>query len=179
MRLYTKKGDDGTTSLSGDIRVYKTDSRIEFFGAIDELNAFLGFMITDISEEHDRMVLEQIQRKLFSVCAIFLDASRVENAVSYTDVEFLEKEIDDISVLLPSISDFIIPGGCRLAAHCNICRAVCRRVERRMLSMSQEYNINVEIRSYINRLSDYLFILSRKLNFITQTKEKTLHISCE
>lgn len=178
MSIYTRKGDDGTTALSSNVRVSKTDSRIDFLGSIDELSAFMGLLISELIDVHDKTFLTNIQTKLFVLGTVVSDDNDI-NSISSTDIESLENEIDDISRFLPPLSSFIIPGGTHEASICNVCRAVCRRAERCMWMMSEDFYIADNIRAYLNRLSDYFFILYRKLNFIARLPEKTFHISCK
>lgn len=179
MSLYTKRGDDGTTSLSSEVRVNKNDTRIEFFGSIDELNAFIGLLVSDGIDNHDKLFLENIQKTLFLICTMFTKHTDVIESEISDNLHLLENEIDDISKTLSPLSSFILPGGSHQAALCNVCRTVCRRAERCLCAISPELFLHDNTRAYINRLSDYLFVLYRKFNFIANIQEKKLHNSCE
>ncbi|MCD8310353.1 MAG: cob(I)yrinic acid a,c-diamide adenosyltransferase, partial [Prevotellaceae bacterium] len=165
--IYTKSGDRGTTSLVGGTRVSKTDIRLEAYGTVDELNAQLGLLLTCLTDEKDKAFLLQVQRRLFSVCShLATDREKTPLAtasiITQEQVECIEHEIDRIDETLPPLTAFVLPGGCRAAACCHVCRTVCRRAERRIHALSAKAEIAPEVLAYINRLSDYLFILSRK-----------------
>lgn len=166
---YTRTGDSGTTSLVGGTRVPKTHLRLEAYGTLDELNAFLGLLITYLSDDKDLCFVQQVQDKLFVLGShLATDCSntvlRAASVVAPTDVEELEREIDRLDEALPPLRAFILPGGSRGAAVCHVCRTVCRRAERRILSLAEQAEIAPELLAYVNRLSDYLFVLSRKMN---------------
>lgn len=167
--VYTRTGDAGITSLVGGTRVPKTHIRLEAYGTVDELNAHLGLLATYLTDEYDRNCILRVQHTLFAVGAqLATDASQPvsgqQPAVSQTQVEALEQEIDRVDSLLPPLRAFVLPGGGRGAAQCHVCRTVCRRAERRILALAQEVAVPPELTAYMNRLSDYLFVLSRKLN---------------
>lgn len=174
--VYTKTGDKGTTALIGGTRVAKTHVRLEAYGTVDELNAQLGLLVTYLTDEKDRAEVLKIQHKLFTIGShLATDQDKVElRAISIVTTEHiaeLEQEIDLIDEALPALHTFVIPGGSRGAAICHVCRTVCRRAERRILALTEEYKISPEVLSYMNRLSDYLFVLSRKINIIEKTDE--------
>ncbi|MCD8165208.1 MAG: cob(I)yrinic acid a,c-diamide adenosyltransferase [Bacteroides sp.] len=182
--VYTKSGDKGTTSLVGGKRVSKADLRLDAYGTVDELNSFLGLLITYIREENDRNFLLRIQDTLFSVgsyLATDQENTEVRSAsiITTLQVEELEQEIDRIDQNLPRVKLFILPGGCREAAVCHICRTVCRRAERIITALSESIPIDSELTSYMNRLSDYLFVLSRKINLCEEEKETFWNNSCK
>lgn len=167
--VYTRTGDAGTTSLVGGTRVPKTHLRLEAYGTVDELNAHLGLLATYLADEADATCVRRVQDMLFAVGAqLATDTSqtalRQSSVVTAGQVEALEREIDRVDGLLPPLRAFILPGGSRGAAQCHVCRTVCRRAERRILSLAQEVPVSSELLAYMNRLSDYLFVLSRKLN---------------
>ena len=167
--VYTRTGDEGTTSLVGGTRVSKTDIRLESYGTVDELNAQLGLLMTYIEDDADKEFLLKIQHKLFSVgsyLATDQDKTPLKECsiIFPSHIEEIEREIDMIDEQLPPINRFVIPGGSRGAATCHVCRTVCRRAERRILSLSKDCFIDKNIMVFINRLSDYLFLLSRKQN---------------
>lgn len=176
MKIYTKTGDQGTTSLVGGTRVPKTDARLEAYGTIDELNAHLGLLLTYLTNGEDSRCLRQVQHTLFAVGAYLATDQtatplRAAGIISAGQVEWLEHEIDRIDAQLPSLKAFVLPGGSRGAAQCHVCRTVCRRAERRILSLSLPARGSAELLSFVNRLSDYLFVLSRKINFDDNVSE--------
>lgn len=169
MKIYTKTGDKGTTSLVGGTRVSKTHIRLEAYGTVDELNANLGLLATYLSEEGDRTLVRHIQDRLFAVGShLATDREKMElncaSVIHPEEIERIEKEIDRLDSLLPPLRAFILPGGSRGASICHICRTVCRRAERRILALEEQCEIAPELLAYVNRLSDYLFVLSRKIN---------------
>lgn len=174
--IYTKGGDKGTTSLVGGTRVPKTHIRLEAYGTIDELNSNLGLLHTYLTDTADREFLQRIQDKLFTVGShLATDQETMElhpaSVMHTAEIERIEHEIDRIDSLLPPLSAFVLPGGSREAAVCNICRTVCRRAERRILDLAEKCTVAPEILAFVNRLSDYLFVLSRKMNFERQQPE--------
>lgn len=169
MKIYTKTGDKGTTSLVGGTRVPKTHIRLEAYGTVDELNSNLGLLITYLLDGKDKDFLQQVQDRLFAVGShLATDREKMElkeaSIISSEQVEMVEREIDRLDTLLPPLSAFILPGGSRGAALCHVCRTVCRRAERRILALAEQVEISSELLAYVNRLSDYLFVLSRKMN---------------
>ena len=167
--LYTRTGDAGATSLVGGERVAKTHIRLEAYGTVDELNACLGLLATYATDERDAAALRRVQHTLFAVGSqLATDTTRTPlrtaSVVQAAQVRALEAEIDRLDSLLPPLRAFVLPGGSRGAALCHVCRTVCRRAERRILSLSAEAEIAPQLLAYVNRLSDYLFVLSRKMN---------------
>lgn len=174
--VYTKTGDKGTTSLVGGSRVPKTHIRLEAYGTIDELNSHLGWLNTYLLNEADHDFILAMQHKLFAIGSHLATdqektALKPASIITQEDVERIEREIDKMDEQLPELTAFIIPGGSRSAAACHVCRTVCRRAERRILVLSETCLIAPELLAYVNRLSDYLFVLSRKLNFDEQNSE--------
>jgi cob(I)alamin adenosyltransferase len=169
MKIYTKTGDKGETSLLGGKRVRKDNVRLEAYGTIDELNSLIGMIRNFEIEEYDQNLLSFIQNKLFDIGA-FLSA--VEdgaeyplpklNNISETEIKYLEQSIDLFSLRLPELKSFVIPAGSPLISWCNIARTVCRRAERRIVSIEESTNKYEEIIIFINRLSDLLFVIGRK-----------------
>lgn len=183
-KIYTKTGDGGTTSLVGGARVPKTHARLEAYGTIDELNACLGLLQTYLKEEEDKQLLLRVQNKLFSVGSYLATdqshtALRTESRITDADIEFLEQAIDKADNTLAPLTSFILPGGSREASICHVCRTVCRRAERRILALADGYEIDMRVTAFVNRLSDYLFILARKLNLLTNTDEISWDKSCK
>ena len=173
MKVYTKTGDAGTTSLVGGKRVPKDCARLESYGTIDELNAHVGLLLTYVSENQDRECLISIQNRLFVVGAqLATEAPNVPSSViTDDDVTNLENNIDKASEGLPKWRGFTLPGGCREAAQAHVCRTVCRRAERRILTLNSEEKVDPQLLKYINRLSDYFYVLALRLNFLHGTEE--------
>jgi cob(I)alamin adenosyltransferase len=175
--IYTSTGDKGTTGLIGGTRVAKSCSQLEAYGTIDELNSQIGLLQTYLKDEHDSSFLLSVQNKLFVVGSLLAtDSSKYDlekvGKITDEDVHVLEKEIDCIDRMLPPHKNFIIPGGCRASALAHVCRTVCRRAERRIYAYKDEgYVVSEELLRYINRLSDYFFVFSRKINMINKTHE--------
>ena len=167
MKIYTRTGDKGKTSLIGGKRVSKTHQRLEAYGTIDELNAHIGLLLAQLpADESERATLLQVQNILFVVGAQLATPPEVSSplAVSAEMLSTLEEAIDRIEAALPSLKAFVLPGGTQAASQCHVCRTVCRRAERRVLALASRATIPSELTSYLNRLSDYLFVLSRKIN---------------
>ncbi|MDA3904585.1 MAG: cob(I)yrinic acid a,c-diamide adenosyltransferase [Bacteroidales bacterium] len=168
-KIYTKSGDKGQTALIGGSRVPKYHQRIEAYGTIDELKSYIG-LIRDISEDEDvRTLLFEIQDRLFTaeslIAADSLEAVKGLPKLFETDVEILEKSIDNMNESLPELSSFIMPGGHPLASHTHIARTICRRAERITIKTAEEFAIDPLCVKYLNRLSDFLFVLARKFAF--------------
>ena len=173
MKGYTKTGDAGTTSLVGGKRVPKDCARLESYGTVDELNAHVGLLLTYVSENQDRECLISIQNRLFVVGAqLATEAPNVPSSViTDDDVTNLENNIDKAGEELPKWRGFTLPGGCREAAIAHVCRTVCRRAERRILTLNSEEEVDPQLIKYINRLSDYFYVLALRLNFLHGTEE--------
>ena len=228
-KIYTKTGDEGETSLVGGIRIAKNAPRIEAYGTVDELSSHLGLLVAMLSkdaehgEEYKPIIetLERIQNNLFSISSILatdveaLSQNKAEWVKPYiesleafseqlgsTETPLLEKLTDEYNAQLPVLNSFILPGGSMAAAQCHVCRAVCRRAERRIVDkvqgdkvqgtrdgngkellwysnkLNQETGIG-KVGQYMNRLSDYLFVLARKINIINGEIEKTWQNTCK
>lgn len=175
MKIYTKTGDKGTTALFGGTRVSKHHIRIDSYGSIDELNAWLGLIRDQEIASHSKKLLAVIQDKLFTIGAIL--ATDPEKAllksgkerlnipkIDASDIELLEKEMDAMNESLPPMTHFILPGGHTTVSYCHIARTVCRRAERMATQLFEKEPFEENVLSYINRLSDYLFVLARKLS---------------
>ncbi|MFT3752937.1 MAG: cob(I)yrinic acid a,c-diamide adenosyltransferase [Paludibacter sp.] len=168
MKLYTKTGDKGQTGLIGGTRVDKNDIRLEAYGTVDELNSYIGLLTTYQIPETEVQFLRFIQNKLFTIGAhLATDTSKVPlqkaSVLDEDSVLRVEKEIDRLDETLPKLHSFILPGGSQSGALCHVCRTVARRAERRIYDMNQVHSIDNQILIFINRLSDYFFILSRFL----------------
>ncbi len=169
-KIYTKTGDKGETSLIGGTRVPKYDERIEAYGTLDELNSFIGYLRDQLSDPHTRAVLLHVQENLFTAESLLAtdpekEINRSLPHLSEADVFELEQEIDSINLHLPALSSFILPGGHPLVSLCHICRTVCRRGERIIIKLAAERVVDEILIKYINRLSDYLFVLARELAY--------------
>lgn len=167
MKIYTKTGDQGTTSLFGGKRVSKADLRIDAYGTVDELNSFLGLVRDQDVNKKRADALIQIQNTLFVIGSIL--ATEPGNTKVKTpplqegDVQFLEKEIDVMEAELPPLRSFILPGGHTAVSYCHVARTVCRRAERLVAALNAQESGATQVLKYLNRLSDYLFVLSRKM----------------
>jgi len=168
MRIYTKTGDDGTSGLIGGTRVEKYDLRLESYGTVDELNSWLGLIRAQQIDQGTSALLLAVQKNLFVIGArLATDLSRADLTsrlpLGEEEIVVLEKEMDRILDLLPAMEHFILPGGSNCISYCHMARTVCRRAERRVCQLAKEVSIPSELIRYLNRLSDYLFVLSRKI----------------
>lgn len=182
MKVYTKTGDKGTTSLFGGDRVPKHHIRIESYGTVDELNSYIGLIRDqDIDPDH-KQILIRVQDRLFTVGAILATPPAKEilkngkerlniPKISETDIELLENEIDTMETVLPPMTHFVLPGGHTTVSYCHIARCVCRRAERLSVHLNDIEPVDVLVLTYLNRLSDYLFVLARKLSHDLQADE--------
>jgi cob(I)alamin adenosyltransferase len=175
MKIYTKGGDKGLTSLWGGKRVSKASLRIDTYGTIDELNVHIGLIRDVIEDETNSLLLEQIQNQLFtfgSHLAADPDKEDIKLPMIHPDkVVTLEEAIDAMEQDLPSLKAFILPGGHQHVSICHLGRVVCRRAERLAIALDEESEVNPSIIVYLNRLSDYLFVLSRKIAKLVGAKE--------
>ena len=168
MKIYTKTGDKGTTALFGGKRVSKADLRIDTYGTVDELNSYIGLVRDQPVNASRKNILVEIQDRLFTIGSIL--ATEPGNtkvkvpSLAETDVTLLEKEIDAMEAKLPPMKNFILPGGREAVSFCHIARTVCRRAERLVIALDAQENVEPLIVQYLNRLSDYLFVLSRKMS---------------
>ncbi len=166
-KIYTKTGDAGQTSLFGGRRLHKHHLRIESYGTVDELNAFTGLVRDAIEDDEIREVLKEIQDRLFTIGAnLASDPEKELPAPDLldTDIQLLEKEMDRMDADLPPLKNFILPGGHFTVSYCHLARTVCRRAERRVVALSQEEEVSEIVIKYLNRLSDYFFILARSMS---------------
>jgi cob(I)alamin adenosyltransferase len=167
MKIYTKTGDKGFTSLIGGTRVAKYHLRIESYGTVDELNSYVGLIRDQDIAVHDKDVLKQIQDRLFTIGSLLAaDPERskmVTPDLHMADVELLEKEMDSMNERLPELRHFILPGGNNTISFCHIARCICRRAERITVHLAEESPVDEKVNIYLNRLSDYLFTLARKI----------------
>lgn len=169
-KIYTKTGDKGETSLIGGTRVPKYHDRIEAYGTLDELNSFIGLLRDQVTDEHLREVLLRIQENLFTAESLLAtepdkEISRSLPALSDNDVHELELEIDSMNQHLPLLNSFLLPGGHPLVSLSHVCRTICRRSERVIIKLAAGMQVDEVLIRYVNRLSDYLFVLARELAF--------------
>lgn len=172
MKVYTKTGDKGTTCLIGGTRISKSELRLETYGTADELNSFIGLLRAKVQDEQIDAWLERVQQKLFNLGGyLALDRTKCEptpaTSVAMEEVTFLESCIDGMEAELEPMHAFILPGGSEAISCCHICRTVCRRLERRMVALFEAENDTTQETAmalqYVNRLSDFLFVLSKKV----------------
>ena len=174
MKIYTKTGDKGKTSLIGGKRVSKSDLRIEAYGTIDELNSYIGFLRDQSIDLETKTTLLTIQNKLFSIGTLLAidpenekfkskDNPYATLNITNDEIIILENEMDNFNKKLPDLAHFILPGGHPIVSICHICRTICRRAERICVSLNEESAISEHLIIYLNRLSDYFFVLARKL----------------
>lgn len=180
--IYTKTGDSGTTSLVGGTRVSKDNIRVEAYGTVDELNSHIGLLAEMFRVEHGGYYdeLKAVQHNLFTLQTLLA----TEDADVYArlpqlrleEVELLERQIDTISDLLPKLQNFVIAGGNLTGAQCHVCRTVCRRAERCVVTLARNTKVDDVILRYLNRLSDYLFVLARRA-VVAEGKQEDLYIN--
>ncbi|MDB5118502.1 MAG: yvqK [Mucilaginibacter sp.] len=167
MKIYTKTGDKGFTSLIGGTRVPKHHLRIESYGTVDELNSYIGLIRDQEITAHDKNILKEIQDRLFTIgSSLAADPEKSKMVIPdlhTTDVDLLEKEMDNMNGQLPELKHFILPGGSNMISYCHIARCVCRRAERLTVHLAEESAVDDKVIIYLNRLSDYLFTLARKI----------------
>ena len=170
-KVYTRTGDQGLTSLVGGQRVSKASTRLEAYGTVDELSSHLGLLASLLpADSHEYQMVVRIQNSLFNVCTnLATDQSETPLYPSAHlpegEIALLEHEVDTIMHELPEPQGFILPGGCQEAAQAHVCRTVCRRAERCIVALAEEAVVSPEVQQYVNRLSDYLFVLAKKINF--------------
>ena len=169
-RVYTKTGDQGETSLAGGVRISKVEVRIETIGTIDELNSLLGLSVVGMVEApHDFSIfiqqLQRIQNELFDLGASLSIVNKDIAYLTESQVAALEHEIDEMNRPLPVLHSFILPGGSKISAELQVARSVCRRAERRLVTLAQAASVEKYAIPYLNRLSDWLFVAARVVNF--------------
>lgn len=182
MKIYTKTGDKGSTALFGGTRVPKHHIRIDSYGTVDELNSHMGLLRDLIPDSHSQEIIIRIQDRLFTIGSTLatdpekavlksgkerLDISKI----SPGDIELLEQEMDEMNESLPPMTHFVLPGGHQTVSFCHIARCVCRRAERLATALFEIEPFDEKVLQYLNRLSDYLFVLARKLSNDLQAKE--------
>ena len=176
-KIYTRTGDKGMTSLVGGVRIKKSDVRLEAYGTIDELCSHIGLLVAQLpQDDEEREFLIHTQSNLFIVGShLATDQSKTPLYPSAIlpegETEVLEQRVDAILPLLPECPGFILPGGTIAAAQCHVCRTVCRRAERCIDALADVAEVGTDIIKYVNRLSDYLFVLAKKINFNAHQQE--------
>ncbi len=175
MKIYTKKGDKGETSLLGGTRVPKSHIRIESYGTVDELNSWIGLIRDQKIDAQSKDLLIHIQDRLFTIGS-HLASDPSKSGIKIPDIKeedvvVLEKAIDKMNEVLPEMKSFVLPGGYTTVSYCHIARCICRRAERCAVNLAQSEKVEDLIIKYLNRLSDYLFVLSRKLSQDLQAEE--------
>jgi len=175
MKIYTKTGDKGQTSLIGGTRVPKFHVRIESYGTVDELNSYIGLIMCQDIDAHHQQTLKEIQDRLFTIgSSLASDPERSKMKIPdllESDITLLETEMDQMNEVLPELRHFILPGGNTTVSYCHLARCVCRRAERLTVELASESFVDSNITIYLNRLSDYLFVLGRKLGADQNTAE--------
>lgn len=169
MKIYTRTGDKGSTQIYADkvVRMDKSADVLECYGTLDELNAHIGLLLSMIGQSSESEFLLDVQQKLFQI-GFTISAS---TTLSSQDVENVEGHIDALQAEIPPQTSFILPGGCQAAAHAHVCRTVARRAERRMVALISQHEVPESCLSYLNRLSDYFFVMARHLNHCAGVKE--------
>lgn len=164
-KICTRTGDNGTTGLGDGSRTDKDDPRIEAIGAIDELNSTLGLLLSHELTEDMQDCLSHVQHRLFDIGGeLCLPGQSAGRAIGTEQIEELETFLEELNADLPPLREFILPGGCPAAAVCHLARTICRRAERRLVSLGKANDINPSGIMYLNRLSDLLFVMARRLN---------------
>lgn len=161
-KIYTRTGDKGSTGLGDGSRVDKDGARVEAMGAVDELNSFIGILLTHDLPDTLRATLTETQHRLFDLGGELCVPGR--DVMLAADATELESALDDLNAHLEPLKEFILPGGAPSAALCHVARAVCRRAERRVVTLAKQEHVNSHSTAYLNRLSDYLFVAARTLN---------------
>jgi len=182
MKIYTKTGDKGTTALFGGTRVPKHHIRIESYGTVDELNSHIGLIRDQEIDDHSKDLLLHIQDRLFTLGAILAtdpEKNLLKNGrerlnipkIEKDDIGLLETEMDMMNETLPTMTHFVLPGGHPTVSYCHIARCVCRRAERLAVLLNDLEPVDAHVLMYLNRLSDYLFVLARKLTYQLKAEE--------
>lgn len=181
--LYTRTGDKGTTSLVGGERVSKTHQRIECYGTTDELNSFIGLLEDAVAEPADKDFLRFIQHKMFSIGSYLATDQKntelkMESRITGDTIRRIEEEIDRLDSVLPALKNFVLPAGGRAASLAHVCRTVCRRAERQIYRLAETEGVEDNVLIFINRLSDYFFILARKECILKNGEEIIWDYTC-
>ncbi len=177
IKIYTKTGDAGKTSLIGGTKVAKSHIRIDSYGTVDELNSFIGMVSDQLNDQHLKEVLKEIQDRLFTIGSSLACDPEKEPLMKIPDLKeddiaFLEREIDKMNEILPPMKNFILPGGHLAVSTAHVARCVCRRAERICVAMQENGDfIDALVLKYLNRLSDYLFVLARYIGHLLNAEE--------
>ncbi|MDW7694184.1 cob(I)yrinic acid a,c-diamide adenosyltransferase [Flammeovirgaceae bacterium SG7u.111] len=175
MKIYTKTGDKGTTSLLGGKRVSKAHARIDAYGTVDELNSYVGLVRDQKSNEGRKELLVQIQERLFTLgSSLAADPEKDKLFVPdiyESDIETLETAMDEMDSQLPPMKNFVLPGGHQSVSFCHLARVVCRRAERLCIKLSESEEVDDKVVRYLNRLSDFFFVLGRKMSVELNAEE--------
>ena len=176
LKIYTKVGDKGTTSLIGGTKVLKSDLRIEAYGTVDELNSYVGLCNDLLTDEHSKKILKEIQDRLFTIGSSLACDPKKELKMKIPDlkeedVSLLEKEVDKMNQVLPEMKSFILPGGHVTVSHIHVARCICRRAERCCVRLNEQAPEDFLVLKYLNRLSDYLFVLARYSSRLLNVEE--------
>ena len=175
MKIYTRKGDTGQTSLIDGDMVNKHNLSVDAYGTIDELNSFLGLLKDYIKDDKIKDILNKIQIKLFSIGSILASGKNKNISekvkIEKKDVEYIELEIDRLNKDLPELKNFVIPGGHKTSSYSHVCRSICRRAERKISELNNKSSVDSNILAYVNRLSDFFFVLSRFLKHSDNVSE--------
>jgi cob(I)alamin adenosyltransferase len=174
-KIYTKTGDKGMTSLVGGTRISKDHLKIETYGTVDELNSWIGVLRDSPENASRKDILKEIQDRLFTLGAdLAAEPEQTKRKIPdlfESDIELLEREMDKMNEEIPPLKAFVLPGGHQSVSFAHVARTVCRRAERHVIRLSKEEEVNPMIIRYLNRLSDYLFVVSRKITQELQTEE--------
>ena len=174
--VYTRTGDGFNTTIIGGDRIPKYSLRLEAYGTVDELSSFIGNLVADDSViDQQRIQLIKVQNMLFNIGGYLATPPSIRNkevpGLSQTNISEMEEWIDNMDEQLPKLNNFIIPGGCEASAKANMARTVCRRAERRVIQLASQEELNILVIAYLNRLSDYLFVIGRYLNKFANYQE--------
>ena len=162
--IYTRTGDNGTTSLADGTRVAKSHPIVEAYGTLDELNSHIGLLVVSTTDKETKERLEEIENTIFSIGCYIAAHGKRDCPVTADDVTIFEQHIDSIEASQPPVGGFLLPGNTEASARANVCRTICRRAERRLVDIAGNIAIEPHVMAYINRLSDYLFLLQRQLD---------------
>jgi len=178
MKVYTKTGDKGETSLIGGTRVKKSHLRIDAYGTVDELNSFIGVVRDQEVNQKRQLLFSEIQDRLFTIGASLATDPEKDTAkqipdLHETDIDFLEQQMDLLDQTLPPLRHFVLPGGHPAVSFCHVARSVCRRAERIAIALQEESFVSELVIKYLNRLSDFLFVLSRAMSLELGVEEIT------
>ena len=182
-KIYTRRGDTGMTDLIGGIRIKKNNVRLEAYGTVDELSSHLGLLAAWMESDDERVTVLRIQNDLFYVGShLATDQTTTRLYASAIlpvgEITMLEQHIDQMQAQLPELRGFILPGGCQAAAQAHVCRTVCRRAERCVLTLAEVALVDDDVIHFLNRLSDYLYVLAKKINFNAHHSEILWQKTC-